>query len=114
MVTFKPWVQGHTPLFLSIKWSLTYNVNSSVRQNAVRTSLNFSGLLVVFVEIMPDKVILDHKKSYFFISGQFWKFSFFSIFSKNCQWNNHKNENFQNRPNMKFYGLKLLNLAWFP
>ncbi len=33
----------------------------SVRQNAVRTSLDFTGLLLVFLEIMPDKVILDHK-----------------------------------------------------
>ena len=27
---------------------------------------------------------------------------------------NNKNENFQNRPNMTFYGLKLLFLAYFP
>jgi len=27
-------------------------------------SLDFPGLLLVFVEIMPDKVILDHKMSY--------------------------------------------------
>jgi len=36
----------------------------SVRQNAVRISLDFPGLSLVFVEIMPDQVILDHKKSY--------------------------------------------------
>jgi len=35
-----------------------------VRHNTVRTSLDFPGLLLVFVEIMPDKVILDHKMSY--------------------------------------------------
>jgi hypothetical protein len=29
-----------------------------------RTSLDFPGLLLVFVLIMPDKVILDHKMSY--------------------------------------------------
>jgi hypothetical protein len=45
--------------------------NNSLRQNAVRASLDFPGLLLVFVEIMPDKVILDHKKSYFVIFGQF-------------------------------------------
>jgi len=27
-------------------------------------TLDFPGLLLVFVEILPDKVILDHKKSY--------------------------------------------------
>ena len=37
-----------------------------------RTSLDFPGLLLVFVEIMPDKVILDHKKSYLVKK---WKFS---------------------------------------
>ena len=36
-------------------------VKISVRQNAVRTSLDFHGLLLVFVDIMTDKVIIDHK-----------------------------------------------------
>jgi hypothetical protein len=36
----------------------------SVRRNAARTSLDFPVLLQVFVETMPDEVILDHKKSY--------------------------------------------------
>jgi len=44
-------------------------VTASVRQNAVRSSLDFPGLLLFFVEIMPDKVILDHKKSYLVILG---------------------------------------------
>jgi len=52
----------------------------SVRQNAVRISLDFPGLLLVFVEIMPDQVILDHKKPYLV---SFENFHFFSIFSKN-------------------------------
>jgi hypothetical protein len=51
----------------------------SVRQNAVRTSLvqsgsdyaGLPGFLLVFVEIMPDKVILDHKKSYLVLFGPF-------------------------------------------
>ncbi len=48
----------------------------SVRQNAVRTSpvrtsLDLPGILLVFVEIMLDKVILDHENSYLVIFGQF-------------------------------------------
>ena len=49
----------------------TQRLITSVRQNAVRTSLDFPGLILVFVEIIPDKVILDHKKSYLVIFGQF-------------------------------------------
>ena len=78
----------------------------------VRTSLDYPGLSLVFVEIMPDKVILDDKKSYLVYFVQFWKFSFFSILSKNCPSEKiKKNENFQNTPNMTFYGLKRLDLA---
>jgi len=51
----------------------------SVRQNAVRTSLDFLGLLLVFVEIMPDKVILDHEKSYLV---SFENFHFFQFLAK--------------------------------
>ncbi len=43
----------------------SFGVDISIRQNADRTSLDFPGyLLLVFVEILPDKVILDHEKSY--------------------------------------------------
>jgi len=37
---------------------------SSVRQDAIRTLLDFPGFLLVLVLIMSDKVILDLKKSY--------------------------------------------------
>jgi len=50
-----------------------------VRQNAVRTSLDFPGLLLLFVEIMPDKVILDHKKPYLV---NFENFHFFQFLAK--------------------------------
>ena len=52
---------------------------SSVRQNVVRTSLDFPGLLLVFVLIMPDKVILDHKMSYLV---NFENFHFFQFLAK--------------------------------
>jgi len=58
------------------------DVYFSARQNAVRTSLGFPGLLLVFVEIMPDKVILDHKKSYLV---SFENFHFFSFLAKIAQ-----------------------------
>jgi len=54
-------------------------VKISVRQNAVRTSLDLPGLLLVFVEIMPDKVILDHKNSYLV---SFENFHFFQFLAK--------------------------------
>ena len=47
--------------YLLLAYNKFSNDKSSVRQNEVRTSLDFPGLLLVFVEIMPDKVILDHK-----------------------------------------------------
>ncbi len=43
-----------------------------------RTSLDFPGLLLFFVEIISDKVILDHKNSYLVF---FENFHFFLIFS---------------------------------
>ena len=49
--------------------------NSGLR----RTSLDFPGLLLVFVEIMPDKIILDPKKSYLVY---FENFNFFVLFDK--------------------------------
>jgi len=69
-----------------------------------RISLDLPGLLLVFVEIMPDEVILDHKISYLFYFENFHFLRFFNlrpIFAKI-----EKNENFQNRPNMTFYDLK--------
>ena len=59
-------------------------VKTSVRQNAfgtspVRTSLDFPGLSPVFVVIMPDKFILDHKKSYLV---SFENFIFFQFLAK--------------------------------
>ncbi len=44
----------------------------SLPKSLPKTSLDFPGLLLVFVEITPDKVILDHKKSYLVKK---WKFS---------------------------------------
>ncbi len=57
------------------------------------------GLLLVFVEIMPDKVILDQK-------NHIW--SFFCVFFTYGQFllKIEKNEIFQNLPNINFYGLK--------
>jgi len=43
------------------------------------TSPAFPGLLLVFAEIMPDKVILDHKKSYLV---SFENFHFFQLLAK--------------------------------
>jgi len=37
---------------------------------------DFAGLLLFCVEIMPDKVILDHKMSYFFYLKNFHFFRF--------------------------------------
>ena len=54
--------------------------SNSVRQNAVWTSLDFPGLLLVFVEIMPDEVILDNKKLYLV---SFENFHFFQFLAKN-------------------------------
>jgi len=54
---------------------------------------------------MPDKVILDHKKSCF-VSFEIFYF-FFQLSAKiGTSEKNHKNKNFQKRPNMTFYGLK--------
>ena len=62
-----------------------------------------SGLLLVFVEIMSDKVILDHKKSYLVSFGNF---HFFDFYQKLESEKIKKDGNFLNRPNMSFYGLK--------
>jgi len=48
-------------MILKVFWLTLFPYRS---QTDCRTSLDFPGLLLVFVEIMPDKVILDHKKSY--------------------------------------------------
>ena len=45
----------------------------------MRSGPDFPGLLLVFVEIMPDKVILDHKKSYLV---SFENFHFFKFLTK--------------------------------
>ncbi len=63
-------------VFLKVFWLTLFPDRSPPR-----TSLDFPGLLLVFVEIMPDKVILDHKKSYLIIFGLFWKFSFLWFFT---------------------------------
>jgi hypothetical protein len=68
------------------------------------------------VEIMLDKVILDHKKSYLV---SFEDFNFFLFLAKIDHVKKiTKKQNFQNRPfdflwnsNMTFYDLKLLYLA---
>jgi hypothetical protein len=70
------------------------------------------GFLLVFVLIMTDKVILDHEMSYLVYFENFhflWFLHLWQIFAKI-----EKNENFQNWPNMTFYGLKWLYLEWFP
>jgi len=70
-----------------------------------RTSLDFPRLLLVFVEIMSDKVILDHKKLYLVSFENFHflrKFSAYGLFLQKIE----KNEKFQNGPNKTFYGLK--------
>jgi len=65
------------------KLVLHQSLNECLTFIFVRTSMNFSGLLLFFVEIMSDEDILDRKMLYFVIFGQFCKFSFFSILSKN-------------------------------
>ena len=64
----------------------------------------FPRTLLVFVEIMSDEVILDHKKSYLVSFENFHLFQFFAKIEKDEKI--AKNENFHNRPNMTFYGLK--------
>ena len=70
---------------------------SSVRQNAVqislvRTSPDFPEVLLVFVEIVPDKVVLDHKKSYLV---SYENFIFFRFLAKiGNKWKNHKKGTF--------------------
>ena len=44
-----------------------------------KSTPDFPGLLLVFVEIMPDKVILDHKMSYLV---NFENFHFFQFLAK--------------------------------
>ena len=53
---------------------------------------------------MSDEVILDHKKSYLVSFENFHLFQFFAKIEKDEKI--AKNENFHNRPNMTFYGLK--------
>jgi hypothetical protein len=64
--------------------------------------LQFCGVpsLLVCVQVMPDRVILDDKKSYL-VSFENFNFCGFSLLLKI-----EKNENFQNGTNMTFYGLK--------
>jgi len=61
------------------------------------------------VEIMPDKVILYHKKSYLVSFENFYFFQFLAKIGLKIKIT--KNENFQNRPNMTFYGLIWLYLG---
>ena len=56
----------------------TIYIYISVRQNAVRSGFPRTFTLV-FVEIMPDKVILDHKQSYLV---SFENFLFFRFLAK--------------------------------
>jgi hypothetical protein len=73
-----------------------------MRSGLCWTSAELPGLLLVLVEIMPDKVILDHKKLYL-VSFENFHFNFeqkLSISEKIT-----KNENFQNIPNMTFNDL---------
>jgi hypothetical protein len=51
---------------------------------------------------MSDKVILDRKKSYWYILGDF--FTYGQILLKIAK--NHKKLKFSKRPNMTFYALK--------
>jgi len=53
--------------------------NTGVHQNAVRTSLDFPGLLLALVLIMSDKVILNNKNSCLF---SFENFHFFRFLAK--------------------------------
>ena len=71
--------------------------NTSVRQN------NWSNYVLVIVEIMPDKVISDHKESYLV---SFENFHFFRLAKMAISEKITKKESFQNRPNMTIYGLK--------
>jgi hypothetical protein len=50
---------------------------------------------------MPENVILDYKKSYLVNFENFHFFSYGQFLLKF-----EKNENFQNRPSMTFYGIK--------
>jgi len=56
---------------------------------------------------MSDRVILDHKKSYL-VYLKIFIFVIFSDFQQKFAKSEKitKNKNFQNRPNMTFYGLK--------
>jgi hypothetical protein len=57
-----------------------------IKLNVARTSLDFPGLLIVFVEVILNKVILDHKKSYLVYFENFNFLLFFhlwTIFAKN-------------------------------
>jgi len=58
---------------------------------------------------MSDKVILDHTMSYLVYFENFNFFTYSQFLQKIAK--NHKNENFQNRPNMTFYGLKSLKIT---
>ena len=46
--------------------------------------LDFLGLLLVFVEIMPDEVILDHKTSYLVYFENFYFLWFFHLWPDVC------------------------------
>ena len=85
-------------VFLKVSWLTLFP-----DQSPPRTSPEFPGLLLVFVGIMPDKAILDHQKSYLVYFENFHLL--LPIFVKN-----RKNKNFQNCPNITFYGLNWLYL----
>ena len=88
-------------VFLKVFWITLFSDRSPPR-----TSLDFTGLLLVFVEFMPDKVILDHKKSYL-VYFQNFHFSLMANFCLKLK----KIKILTNWPNMTFYGLKWLYLA---
>jgi hypothetical protein len=57
-------------------------MRSGLVQSGLRwISPDFPGLLLVFVEIMPDKVISDHRKSYLV---SFENFHFFQFLADIC------------------------------
>ena len=72
---------------------------TSVRQNSVRTSRDFTVLLLVFVWIMPDNVSWDQKKSCL-VNFEYFHFFFIYSLMANFWKKSKKNENFQNWPNM--------------
>ena len=67
------------------KGILTYHVSGPKSNRGLSwTPLDFPGLLPFFVEIMSDKVVLDHKTSYLIYFENFHSLWFFSLKANFC------------------------------